>query len=598
MDSGGGRDPNLQPSVAGNDDGGGYSKRKVPEDPVEVAKQRAQEIASRIMNDFESKRPRTESLPPAAPQVSTITANPSYQTPQFPVSYAAQTSQFNTLQGASKKISIPNGKVGIIIGRGGDQIKNLQLKSGARIQITRDADADPTSMTRDVELVGTPEQIIRAEELINEVIADAEAANSASSGNRVAGAVQPGAEQFVMKVPNDKVSLIIGKGGETIKSMQAKSGARIQVVPLHPPPNDTSTERSIYISGTEEQIDSAKELINEVISGNRLRGSSGSTGYAQSVYPTNAAWTPPPAVQQQQQQQQQQSAYGYTQQGAYPMPPHPYGYSISTYPPPPQQAGWDQTNPSSAVPTPQQNNASYNIYGQQAQPAATSNYSQFPSTTSYSYSQGYTQTFGQEYSGGQVPATDQQKAPAYANSAYGTPVTSSQPDSSSSSVETSQPGTGGGYGLLPPAPSSQADGTLPAPAYATGYNQPGTTAAPVNGYGAYPSYAAQPGGYDQAGYAQPGGYGQQQGVQISSQAAPQSYYGYPQPQAQPNYYQGMYPPSAGGGQQPVQQQPQTQSSSTSGVPQSAAYYGNEKTDDGNPANGTGVVAQESDNPKS
>lgn len=39
----------------------------------------------------------------------------------------------------------------------------------------------------------------------------------------------PGPDSVVIKVPNDKVGLIIGKGGETIKSMQTRSGARIQV---------------------------------------------------------------------------------------------------------------------------------------------------------------------------------------------------------------------------------------------------------------------------------------------------------------------------------------------------------------------------------
>lgn len=33
-----------------------------------------------------------------------------------------------------------------------------------------------------------------------------------------------------IKVPNDKVGVIIGRGGETIKSMQTKSRARIQVI--------------------------------------------------------------------------------------------------------------------------------------------------------------------------------------------------------------------------------------------------------------------------------------------------------------------------------------------------------------------------------
>ena len=40
-----------------------------------------------------------------------------------------------------------------------------------------------------------------------------------------------------------------------------------QVVPLHLPPGDTSTERNVFINGTKEQIEAAKELVNEVISG-------------------------------------------------------------------------------------------------------------------------------------------------------------------------------------------------------------------------------------------------------------------------------------------------------------------------------------------
>lgn len=60
----------------------------------------------------------------------------------------------------------------MIIGRSGETIKYLQVQSGARIQITRDMDADPISQTRSVELIGTPEQISKAEQLINEVISE------------------------------------------------------------------------------------------------------------------------------------------------------------------------------------------------------------------------------------------------------------------------------------------------------------------------------------------------------------------------------------------------------------------------------------------
>lgn len=40
----------------------------------------------------------------------------------------------------------------------------------------------------------------------------------------------------------------------------------MQVIPLHLPPGDTSTERTVQIDGTNEQIENAKQLVNEVIS--------------------------------------------------------------------------------------------------------------------------------------------------------------------------------------------------------------------------------------------------------------------------------------------------------------------------------------------
>lgn len=82
----------------------------------------------------------------------------------IPVSYG--------FQGTSKKIEIPNGRVGVIIGKGGETIKYLQLQSGAKIQVTRDMDADPNSATRMVELMGTPDQIAKAEQLINDVLSE------------------------------------------------------------------------------------------------------------------------------------------------------------------------------------------------------------------------------------------------------------------------------------------------------------------------------------------------------------------------------------------------------------------------------------------
>lgn len=83
---------------------------------------------------------------------------------------ASMPSSYGSYPGPSKKIEIPNGRVGVIIGKGGETIKYLQLQSGAKIQVTRDMDADPNSPTRGVELTGTPDQIAKAEQLINDVL--------------------------------------------------------------------------------------------------------------------------------------------------------------------------------------------------------------------------------------------------------------------------------------------------------------------------------------------------------------------------------------------------------------------------------------------
>ncbi|PPR94867.1 hypothetical protein GOBAR_AA25801 [Gossypium barbadense] len=48
----------------------------------------------------------------------------------------------------TRKMEVPNAKVGVLIGKAGDTIRYLQYNSGAKIQIMRDADADRDAPTR------------------------------------------------------------------------------------------------------------------------------------------------------------------------------------------------------------------------------------------------------------------------------------------------------------------------------------------------------------------------------------------------------------------------------------------------------------------
>lgn len=456
------------------------NKRKLEEN-IQLAKQKAQEIVAKLVSNAESKRPRFEYESPA---VASTPQNPPLSSSTFPVSSGTQAGPYHGFQTTSKKINIPNIKVGLIIGKGGETIKYLQLQSGAKIQITRDFEADPQSLTRDVELMGTSEQVSRAEQLINEVIAEADSGGSASTTNQAMNSTQPGVEQFVMKIPNNKVALVIGKGGETIKSIQSKSAARVQIIPLHLPPGDTSTERSVYINGLKEQIESAKELINEVISGKRLV--SETTSYAQPTYPPTNNWSQagqPPL------QQQQPPQYGYAP-GTYPPPPGPPYYS--NYPT--QVGSWDQANQLTVQPSDQ--NTGYNYYGQQSQagsappPYHDYSYGQPASTGTHGYDQSYSQqapSYGQNFSGQIPPSYDQQNM--YLNSGGAPPALPSTNGTSEATYPNAAYQVSTGYWTYPSDPTQ----SLPQ----AGNDQSGsyqTAQPPVYGQSVYPP---PPGMYSQ-----------------------------------------------------------------------------------------------------
>ncbi|XP_026423519.1 far upstream element-binding protein 1-like isoform X2 [Papaver somniferum] len=530
-----------------------YNNVPPPADEIQIAKQRAQEIAARLFNSAEAKRPRNENgtpiddpndVPPSKSGFSSPlppSDHSSYKSSGFSNS-ASQVGRMSSpgsipvsygFQSSSKKIEIPNGRVGVIIGKGGETIKYLQLQSGAKIQVTRDMDSDPHSQTRLVELMGNSEQIAKAEQLITDVLSEAEAGGSGLASRRFTGPPAAGAGQFQMKVPSNKVGLVIGKGGETIKGMQLNSGARIQLIPLHPPPGDTSTERTVYIDGTEEQIEAAKQLVNEVISENRVRNSSMGGGYSQQGYRPprpQSSWGGPPGTQS------QQPGYGYMQPGAYPGAPPPYSQSGYGGYPPQASSGWDQN---SAPPSQQTAQGSgYDYYNQQSQqPPATAD------NSGYNYGQPAAPTYGQQQasygeSGYAQPAGGQQgyQQEDYNSGGYHAPA--SQPGYGQQPAYDQQ-----GYGSAPAYGTSAQDAAAPAAAPAAAYGAaqgaptPAQQAPPAAGAG----YAGQQSSSTTAvSYPSQPGYG----------APPTSQPGYGgQPPAQTGYAQPSYGPS------PVGQKP-------------------------------------------
>ena len=122
-----------------------------------------------------------------------------------------------------------------VIGRGGSKIRQLETKSGARLSVKRD--------TTVLEISGTEEQVKEAKTLVQEVI-------SSVAGSR-----------FEMKLTRETVGYVIGRGGSTIREIQQKSGARLQIVR----DNRNSEDVSLHISGNANSVETAKKLVNEAI---------------------------------------------------------------------------------------------------------------------------------------------------------------------------------------------------------------------------------------------------------------------------------------------------------------------------------------------
>ncbi|EFP11214.1 hypothetical protein CRE_30686 [Caenorhabditis remanei] len=154
---------------------------------------------------------------------------------------------------ARGEVVVPRSSVGIIIGKQGDTIKRLAMETGTKIQFK--PDDDPTTEERTAIVMGTREQIYRATERITELVRKS---TQQQGGGNMGGGVANDASTFFMSVPAAKCGLVIGKGGETIKQINAESGAHCE---LSRDANASPDEKVFVIKGGRRQIEHAKHLI-------------------------------------------------------------------------------------------------------------------------------------------------------------------------------------------------------------------------------------------------------------------------------------------------------------------------------------------------
>uniref|UniRef100_A0A4W3IWD9 Far upstream element (FUSE) binding protein 3 n=1 Tax=Callorhinchus milii TaxID=7868 RepID=A0A4W3IWD9_CALMI len=176
--------------------------------------------------------------------------------------------------GNSVDVAVPRFAVGIVIGRNGEMIKKIQNDAGVRIQFKPD---DGVMPDRIAQVMGPPDRCQHAAHMINELIHTAQERDGQSGfggpgrgrgrGRNEWNMGPPGGmQEITYTIPADKCGLVIGRGGDTIKSINQQTGAHVELQ-RNPPQTSDPNIRVFIIRGALQQIEHARQLIEEKING-------------------------------------------------------------------------------------------------------------------------------------------------------------------------------------------------------------------------------------------------------------------------------------------------------------------------------------------
>jgi len=139
-------------------------------------------------------------------------------------------------------VKIPRDMVGVVIGRQGSNIREIQAKTETRIHFRDELE---TEQFRVACIRGLPDDAQLAEILIHQTISQ-----------------QPRVETLTIYVPGRAVGRIIGRGGESVKEIQRVSRCKVDI---DRGALGEGMEKKIVLKGASDQISMAKQLIEDKV---------------------------------------------------------------------------------------------------------------------------------------------------------------------------------------------------------------------------------------------------------------------------------------------------------------------------------------------
>ena len=179
-----------------------------------------------------------------------------------------------------EKDSISPLYVGRVIGKGGEMVRDLQARSGCRI------DLDQTGPDKIITYRGTRAKIDFAKSLVSILCQPDGKPEDLPLGE---------AQRKIIFVPATVIGKIIGRGGEMIRALQNQSAAKIQVD--HSGAGADPNQRQITVIGTPTSALKAEEMVNFIAANPQMDAMAGLQMLVRDKASSGAAWgTGPPYV--------------------------------------------------------------------------------------------------------------------------------------------------------------------------------------------------------------------------------------------------------------------------------------------------------------
>lgn len=224
------------------------SKRK----PSESADERVPEI-KRHTFDSAGKMPYMD----ASPEVSSndIKRQQAFET----TAKAPQTEVISTAEPITITMECPATAVGSIIGKKGANVNEINSRSGCKVVIDQ-----REGIPARVNLTGPPDRLAIAMSLVSLIIKDGANALFGGDTDDAAGSKSGLNLTSESRCATVKVGTIIGHKGVTIAEIARRSKCKVHII-QDPPSDGNLNERQVIYSGTLEQIQEAKILVQSVI---------------------------------------------------------------------------------------------------------------------------------------------------------------------------------------------------------------------------------------------------------------------------------------------------------------------------------------------